>query len=167
MGIKIYVANLGKYNEGELVGQWFTLPVDVEDIKEAVGVADGTDYEEMAIHDYESSLRIGEYDNIDKLNEIAEAMEDMSDTDIEAVSCLVDDGVAKDFIEGIDKLEDCMFYHNCSNMGDVAYQWHEETGTDMDAPLMNYVDWDRVGRDFDLEGTFYELAGEVFMQYIG
>lgn len=25
----VYIANLGKYNEGELVGAWFTFPIDV------------------------------------------------------------------------------------------------------------------------------------------
>lgn len=32
--MRIYIANLGKYNEGELVGAWFTPPVDFEEIKE-------------------------------------------------------------------------------------------------------------------------------------
>ncbi len=26
--MRIYIANLGKYNEGELVGAWFTPPVE-------------------------------------------------------------------------------------------------------------------------------------------
>ena len=30
--MRIYVANLGKYNEGELVGAWFTPPVDFEEV---------------------------------------------------------------------------------------------------------------------------------------
>ena len=32
--MRIYIANLGKYNEGELVGAWFTPPVDFEEVKE-------------------------------------------------------------------------------------------------------------------------------------
>ena len=27
----VYIANLGKYNEGYLVGAWFTFPIDEED----------------------------------------------------------------------------------------------------------------------------------------
>ncbi len=30
----VYIANLGKYNEGYLVGAWFTFPIDEEDVKE-------------------------------------------------------------------------------------------------------------------------------------
>ena len=29
--MQVYIANLGKYNEGELVGAWFTFPIDFED----------------------------------------------------------------------------------------------------------------------------------------
>ena len=49
--MRIYIANLGKYNEGELVGAWFTPPVDFEEVKERIGLND--EYEEYAIHDYE------------------------------------------------------------------------------------------------------------------
>lgn len=181
MEIKIYVANLGKYTEGELVGEWFTLPCDLKDIRVAIGVAhineadhfipyveeDDRMYEEWAIHDYEAPFKIEEYDSIDKLNEIAEAMEDMDEQDIEAVFALVNDGIATDFDDGVEKLQDVLFYHECNDMSDVAYQSHEETGTDMDAPLMGYVDWERVGRDMEIEGTFIELENRVWMQYIG
>ena len=37
--MRIYIANLGKYNEGELVGAWFTPPVDFEEVKERIGLA--------------------------------------------------------------------------------------------------------------------------------
>lgn len=30
--MRIYIANLGKYNEGELVGAWFTPPVDYDEM---------------------------------------------------------------------------------------------------------------------------------------
>ena len=31
--LKVYVANLGKYNEGELVGDWISLPVENEELE--------------------------------------------------------------------------------------------------------------------------------------
>ncbi|HFH8388961.1 antirestriction protein ArdA, partial [Streptococcus pneumoniae] len=49
--MQVYIANLGKYNEGELVGAWFTFPIDFEEVKEKIGLND--EYEEYAIHDYE------------------------------------------------------------------------------------------------------------------
>ena len=32
--IKVYLANLGKYNEGELVGEWLELPCTEEEIEQ-------------------------------------------------------------------------------------------------------------------------------------
>ena len=34
----VYIANLGKYNEGYLVGAWFIFPIDEEDVKEKIGL---------------------------------------------------------------------------------------------------------------------------------
>ena len=36
--MQVYIANLGKYNEGELVGAWFTFPIDFEEVKEKIGL---------------------------------------------------------------------------------------------------------------------------------
>ena len=33
-----FVTNLGKYNEGELVGDWFSFPIDEEDVAERIGL---------------------------------------------------------------------------------------------------------------------------------
>ena len=43
----VYIANLGKYNEGYLVGAWFTFPIDEEDVKEKIGLNE--QYEEYAM----------------------------------------------------------------------------------------------------------------------
>ena len=42
----VYIANLGKYNEGYLVGAWFTFPIDEEDVKEKIGLNE--QYEEYS-----------------------------------------------------------------------------------------------------------------------
>ena len=52
--MQVYIANLGKYNEGELVGAWFTFPIDFEEVKEKIGLND--EYEEYSIHDHELPL---------------------------------------------------------------------------------------------------------------
>ncbi|MFQ6794497.1 MAG: antirestriction protein ArdA, partial [Thomasclavelia sp.] len=36
--MRVYIANLGKYNEGELVGDWFSFPIDEEDVAERIGL---------------------------------------------------------------------------------------------------------------------------------
>ena len=51
----VYIANLGKYNEGYLVGAWFTFPIDEEDVKEKIGLNE--QYEEYAIQIGRASCR--------------------------------------------------------------------------------------------------------------
>ncbi|MCM0743264.1 antirestriction protein ArdA, partial [Clostridioides difficile] len=36
--MRVYIANLGKYNEGYLVGDWFAFPIDEEDVTERIGL---------------------------------------------------------------------------------------------------------------------------------
>ena len=38
MEMRIYIANLGKYNEGELVGAWFLPPISMEEVAEKIGL---------------------------------------------------------------------------------------------------------------------------------
>ena len=55
-----YITNLGKYNEGELVGEWVKFPTTSEDLKkvfERIGIGSkddfGNPYEEWFISDYD------------------------------------------------------------------------------------------------------------------
>jgi len=82
----VYIANLGKYNEGYLVGAWFTFPIDEEDVKEKIGLNE--QYEEYAIHDTDNfPIAIGEYVSIEELNEMYEMIEELPDYIVE---CLID-----------------------------------------------------------------------------
>ena len=67
--MQVYIANLGKYNEGELVGDWFSFPLDEEVIAERIGL--NAEYEEYAIHDTDNfPMEISEYISIEELNRI-------------------------------------------------------------------------------------------------
>lgn len=71
---KIYITNLGKYTEGELIGQWLNVPCTDDEFKRAllnIGV-DGVQYEEHFITDYEYLNGISEYSNIKEVNQIAQ-----------------------------------------------------------------------------------------------
>lgn len=81
MEIKVFVSNLAKYNDGELTGQWTTLPVcDVnEDILDKLDLGGNSHdgyYHDWFISDYEAPFKIDEYDDLYALNELAEALED-------------------------------------------------------------------------------------------
>ena len=70
-----FITNLGKYNEGELVGEWVKFPTTAEELKEVfkrigIGQKDdfGQPYEEWFITDYDCYVdglysKLGEYEN--------------------------------------------------------------------------------------------------------
>lgn len=88
--MNIYLTNLGKYNEGFLIGEWVSLPISNEDLKDVLKRikisdkpdANGNYYEEYFITDWECDYyNIGEYENIDTLNEIASQVESLEDNE--------------------------------------------------------------------------------------
>jgi len=80
--INVCLQNLGKYNEGELVFKWLSLPATNEEIQEtfeAIGINE--EYEEYMIADYEAPFNIGEYSNVYTINEIAEKFSELEIVD--------------------------------------------------------------------------------------
>ena len=161
---RVFITNLGKYNEGKLIGKWLDLPCeDIESELASIGVSDDPDengnyYEEYFITDFENdyNYKVGEYDSLDNLNEIAEELENLDDYDREVVNAFIENG--SNIEEALDGLRDgdYMVFSNCSDMTDVAYQYIEETGLLNDIPegLRNYFDYEAYGRDMSFEGTF-------------
>lgn len=43
------------------------------------------------------------------------------------------------------------------SLGDFAHDLHEETGTQIPDALSNYIDWDALGRDIELNGEVFTL----------
>lgn len=65
MEMLVYISNLWKYNEGELTGEWFSPPINMEEVKEKI-VLNG-EYEEYVIHDCELPFSIDEYTPIHEI----------------------------------------------------------------------------------------------------
>ena len=186
--IKLYLANLGKYNEGILKGEWVELPLsetELEEVMVNIGVAhydkEGnfvpyvieTDekgyeyvYEEYAIHDYETDLNISisEYSSLDNLNAIAENVEKY---ELDYVNVLLDDGAIgmKDLIEG--DLEEIMQNHtfielepNMNEEQEVGYAYVDEVCGGLECLSKEILE-----RYFDYEafGRDILLSGEGFV----
>lgn len=159
--LKIFLTNLGKYNEGYLIGKWLELPAtdeELKEVKEKIGI--NHQYEEWFITDYESELeglKINEYSNIDELNEIAEKLNELDDYYLQIVEGLLIDGY--DINNAIEKIDECYIYFDCSTMEDVARVYIEETGMLNDIPdhLVNYFDFEAFGRDLAFSSTFIFL----------
>lgn len=162
--IRIFLTNLGKYNEGDLVGTWVDLPVE-DNFQSAfaeIGIGDG--YEEYFITDSETDipgLNIGEYDDIYQLNELAERIQDMDEYQIVGMGLYMDLGY--DFEDAIERSEDISVYQDCHTMTDVAYQYVDMIGGVNELgqeTLEMYFDYDAYGRDLEINGTFRYVNGD-------
>lgn len=87
--IKIALTNLRKYNEGELIFEWVELPCDdFDEILESIG-----NPEEHFISDYECEIPhvvIHEYENLERLNEIAEELSDLGSYERNALVAIME-----------------------------------------------------------------------------
>ncbi len=94
-----YVTNLGKYNEGELVGEYLkfpTTPEEVQALLKRIGI-DGVRYEEIFITDFDGDVlglydHLGEYENIDELNHLACVISELDQSDLEKFEAVIDSG---------------------------------------------------------------------------
>ena len=172
MMMNIYLTNLGKYNEGELVGEWVKLPVSDEELQKVfkrIGINE--EYEEYFITDYECYFyEIGEYENIDTLNEIAEKIDNLDEEQEQVVKVLMSE-CGYDLDGAIEKAEsgDYRFYTDCDDMTDIAYVVVEECGYLDNVPenVARYFDYEAYGRDLDIEGSFHFLDNGDCIEIIG
>ncbi len=176
--LEAYVTNLGKYNEGALVGEYLKLPTSTEDVQallKRIGV-DGVRYEEIFITDYETDIPglydcLGEYESIDELNYLASLLEELDSGDMERFASAVEYGDHTGSLEELINLAqnlDCYdFYPGVRDEEELGRIYIE----DMDAlevpeHLRNYIDYAAYGRDVALEESGH-FTGDGYVLYTG
>lgn len=164
--MQVYIANLGKYNEGELVGAWFSFPIDEEEVAEKIGL--NAEYEEFAIHDYEAPFPIDEYDSIDHLNHLYDLIQEIEGTPIYEELQEILGYWFKDVEELLEHHEEIICYADCESMRDVAEHYIEEIGVLNALPenMRYYFDYQALGRDMEIEGNYLVTSHGVF-EYAG
>lgn len=160
MDVKLYVANLAKYNEGELVGKWLTLPMSLEELKERIRCILGED-EEYTIHDYEGPFCIGEYEDIYRINDIATVIARYDSRVVFALSECLDnvDEVVRQLESG-----DYSVYFDVDNLSDVAANMVDEGYFGpIPTPIACYIDNEKIARDLKMDGWYmhYEMKVAV------
>ena len=159
-----FIINLGKYNEGELVGEWVKFPTTSEELQkvfERIGIGSkddfGNHYEEWFISDYDCYVdglyeKLGEYENLDELNYLASKLDELDDHDynhFQAAMQISDyTGSIKDVINLIDNLDKYEIYPGVESNADLGHYYIEELGM-MEVPdyLADYIDYEAYGRD--------------------
>ena len=171
-----FVTNLGKYNEGALVGEWVKFPTTEEEMQkvfERIGIGSkdefGHVYEEWFITDYECPVHgvydmLGEYESLDKLNYLASRIDEMDKWDQEKFVAIMEAGC--DEVSNIDDLINLTYNLDCydflpdvTDEEDLGRYYIEEAGiydTKAMGNLANYIDFERFGRDvaMDENGRF-------------
>ena len=184
-----FITNLGKYNEGELVGEWVKFPTTAEELKEVfkrigIGQKDdfGQPYEEWFITDYDCYVdglysKLGEYENLDELNYLASKLDEMDQSDYAKFQAAMEIGDYTSSLQEIINLTenlDCYeIYPNIEDYDDLGRYYLEELEVSkVPAHLQNYIDYEAYGRDVALEenGTFTDQGyvwdtRETFHEY--
>ena len=94
-----YITNLGKYNEGELVGETLKFPTTTEEVQgllKRIGV-DGVRYEEFFITSFDGDVLglydyLTEYENLDELNHLACLLSELDQGELEKFEAVIDSG---------------------------------------------------------------------------
>ena len=184
-----FVTNLGKYNEGELVGEWVKFPTTAEEMKEVfkrigIGQRDdfGQPYEEWFITDYDCYVdglysKLGEYENLDELNYLASKLDEMSDSEYAQFQAGMEMGdhcgSLQEIINLTENLDCYEVYPHIEDYDDLGRYYIEELEV-MQIPehLQNYIDYEAYGRDvaMDENGSFTDQGyvrdtGDRFCEY--
>ena len=132
-----YITNLGKYNEGELVGETLKFPTSpqaVEALLKNIGV-DGIRYEEFFITSFDGDVLglydyLGEYENLDELNHLACLLSELDQGELEKFEAVLHTGAHTSSVADIINLTqnlDCFeFYPDIENEEDLGRYWAED-----------------------------------------
>ena len=184
-----FITNLGKYNEGELVGEWVKFPTTAEEMKEVfkrigIGQKDdfGNPYEEWFITDYDCYVdglydKLGEYENLDELNYLASKLDEMDQGEYAQFQAGMEMGdhcgSLQEIINLTENLDCYEIYPHIENYDDLGRYYIEELDV-MQVPehLQNYIDYEAYGRDvaMDENGSFTDQGyvrdtGDRFCEY--
>ena len=184
-----FITNLGKYNEGELVGEWVKFPTTAEEMKEVfkrigIGQRDdfGQPYEEWFITDYDCYVdglydKLGEYESLDELNYLASKLDEMSDSEYAQFQAGMEMGdhcgSLQEIINLTENLDCYEVYPHIEDYDDLGRYYIEELEV-MQVPehLQNYIDYEAYGRDvaMDENGSFTDQGyvrdtGDRFCEY--
>lgn len=171
-----FITNLGKYNEGSLVGEWVKFPTTAEELQkvfERIGIGSkddfGQPYEEWFITDYDCYVdglydKLGEYENLDELNYLASKLDEMSQGEYEQFQAAMEigdhSGSLQEIINLTENLDCYDIYPDIHDHDDLGRYYIEELDA-MQVPehLRNYIDYEAYGRDVHINDSGHFAPG--------
>jgi len=176
-----YITNLGKYNEGELVGEWVKFPVnhkELQKVMKRIGVCNidkhCQPYGEWFITDYDVYVDglydvLGEHESIAILNKLAFKLAEMDEYQYTKFLAILEEGSFStsldDVLEMIENIESFEVLKNVKNNYDLGYYYINDVGIYdllILGNLSNYIDYEKLGKDISIEeGGSYTSRGYV------
>ena len=170
-----YITNLGKYAEGQLVGETLKFPATTEEVQSLlknIGV-DGVRYEEFFITAFDGDVMglydyLTEYENLDELNHLAHLISELDSDEIETLEAVLNKGdhtsSVADIINLVHNL-DCYDLHPGVTDDETLGRIYVEDMELLDVPdnVLPYFDFEAYGRDARInEGGHFAPGGYVF-----
>lgn len=161
MYLKGFITNLGKYNEGKLIGEWIEFPIDEDEFEKVlkrIGI-DGENYEEYFFTDYETDIKpdlhISEYENIDTLNEFGELLQNIESYQEDLVNAIVYEYDSFDYI--LEQLQNIDYQEliHADDDEDLGYYFIDNI-----LGGIEYLDKDTLERYFDYEAYGADIAND-------
>ena len=176
--IEAYVTNLGKYNEGHLVGEWVKFPTtqeEMDNVLKRIGINE--EYEEIFITDYDTSIygidkELGEYTNLEKLNYLAGVISELDANQRERYEAILESGLSVEQ-SGIDglinlayNLEKYDLLPDVKDEDDLGRYYAELSfGDSLESKigeLAGYIDYERYGSDCQInEAGMFTDSGYI------
>lgn len=163
---RVYVACLAAYNNGWLHGKWIDAAQDYDAFREEINEMlrnspvtkeYGEIAEEWAIHDYEGfgSYRVEEWDDLEELCSIANLLQEDNGELVLEIMAHLGSGTtmeyAKEFLEN-------NYHGSHKDLGEYAYQLHEDCGYEIPKGLQYYINWDQMGSDMEMNGEIFTIS---------
>ena len=170
-----YITNLGKYAEGQLVGETLKFPATTEEVQSLlknIGV-DGVRYEEFFITAFDGDVMglydyLTEYENLDELNHLAHLISELDSDEIETLEAALNKGdhtsSVADIINLVHNL-DCYDLHPGVTDDETLGRIYVEDMELLEVPedVLPYFDFEAYGRDARInDGGHFAPGGYVF-----
>ena len=166
-----YVTNMGKYNEGALVGEYLKFPTTMEEVQallKRIGI-DGVRYEKFFITSFDGDVlglydHLGEYENLDELNHLACLLSELDQSELEKFEAVIDSGEhtssVADLINLAQNLDCYEFYVGVTDDETLGRIYAEDMEMiDIPEHLRNYFDYEAYGRDIRINDDGHFAPG--------
>lgn len=161
----VYIANLGMYNDGRLVGEWVKFPTTAEKMRQTlknigIGKKHNRDqaYENWFVFDDVSNLDVLEgllNSNINEMNCLASKLNGMSEDEYQKFRAAIKmgdhTGSIKELINLTDNLDCYDIDPLIHNYDDLGRRFEEADDVQLPDDLLVYINYDSYGRDIALK----------------